>query len=105
MADEIPTITDLISEEAGAVELADAASSKTPPHAHASLNSIEKRKSDRKPENGTSNRGDRGKVTQLDPNVLSKALQKEFEEAGKQHRDITPGGSPSRKRQRIYGDR
>jgi cell division cycle 20-like protein 1 (cofactor of APC complex) len=40
----------------------------------------------------------------IDPNVLSKALLKEFEDAGR-HRDITPGGSPSRKRQRVYGDR
>jgi cell division cycle 20-like protein 1 (cofactor of APC complex) len=39
----------------------------------------------------------------IDPNVLSKAL-KDFEEAGN-IRDRTPGGSPSRKRQRIYGDR
>lgn len=38
-----------------------------------------------------------------DPNVLSKALLKEFEDAGR--RDITPGGSPSRKRHKIYGDR
>ena len=40
----------------------------------------------------------------LDPNALSKALFKEFEEGGRS-RDITPGGSPSRKRQRVYGDR
>ncbi|KAK7723136.1 substrate-specific activator of APC-dependent proteolysis [Botryosphaeria dothidea] len=39
----------------------------------------------------------------LDPNALSKALEK-FEQAGRQ-RDYTPGLSPSRKRQRVYGDR
>lgn len=39
----------------------------------------------------------------IDPSALSKAL-KEFEEAGST-RERTPGGSPSRKRQRIYGDR
>jgi cell division cycle 20-like protein 1 (cofactor of APC complex) len=40
----------------------------------------------------------------VDPNALSKALMREFEETGRT-RDVTPGGSPSRKRQRIYGDR
>ncbi|RDW84531.1 putative meiosis-specific APC activator protein AMA1 [Coleophoma cylindrospora] len=40
----------------------------------------------------------------IDPTQLSKALLREFEDAGRQ-RDITPGGSPSRKRQRVYGDR
>lgn len=39
----------------------------------------------------------------LDPNALSKRL-KEMEDAG-QVRERTPGASPSRKRQRIYGDR
>lgn len=39
----------------------------------------------------------------VDPDILSKAL-KEYKEAGKQ-RERTPGGSPSRKRQRVYGDR
>lgn len=40
----------------------------------------------------------------IDPTQLSKALLREFEDAGRQ-RDVTPGGSPSRKRQRVYGDR
>lgn len=43
----------------------------------------------------------------IDPNALSKALLKEFEDGGRP-RDVTPGGSPSRKRQRVekvYGDR
>ena len=39
----------------------------------------------------------------ISADALSKAL-KEFEEAGRT-RERTPGGSPSRKRQRIYGDR
>ncbi|KAI9817821.1 MAG: substrate-specific activator of APC-dependent proteolysis [Pycnora praestabilis] len=39
----------------------------------------------------------------IDADQLSKALM-DFEEAGKQ-RERTPGGSPSRKRQRVYGDR
>ncbi|KAI6246376.1 hypothetical protein HI914_05318 [Erysiphe necator] len=40
----------------------------------------------------------------LDPNVLSKALLKECESA-RSYCDVTPGASPSRKRQRVYGDR
>jgi len=39
----------------------------------------------------------------IDPSALSKALE-QFEQAGRQ-REHTPGASPSRKRQRIYGDR
>ena len=39
----------------------------------------------------------------IDASALSKAL-KEFEDSGNT-RERTPGGSPSRKRQRIYGDR
>ena len=39
----------------------------------------------------------------VDANALSKAL-KDFEDA-RRTRDRTPGASPSRKRQRIYGDR
>jgi cell division cycle 20-like protein 1, cofactor of APC complex len=39
----------------------------------------------------------------VDPDALSRALR-EFEQAGRQ-RERTPGGSPSRKRQRVYGDR
>lgn len=39
----------------------------------------------------------------IDPTALDKALR-EFEEHGRR-RDMTPGSSPSRKRQRIYGDR
>ncbi|KAL9113443.1 MAG: hypothetical protein Q9227_002484 [Pyrenula ochraceoflavens] len=39
----------------------------------------------------------------VDPDVLSRKL-KEMESAGRQ-RELTPGRSPSRKRQRVYGDR
>lgn len=39
----------------------------------------------------------------VDPDALTKAL-KEYEEAGRR-RERTPGTSPSRKRQRVYGDR
>lgn len=41
----------------------------------------------------------------INPDALSKALQ-EFDDVGSQReRERTPGMSPSRKRQRIYGDR
>lgn len=39
----------------------------------------------------------------VDPNVLANAL-KDYDEAGRR-RERTPGASPSRKRQRVYGDR
>ena len=66
----------------------------------------EKRKSERRDE--TVLRGDRStgmsSADAIDPSALNKALMKEFEDAGR-HREVTPGGSPSRKRQRVYGDR
>ena len=39
----------------------------------------------------------------VDPEALTRAL-KEYDEAGRR-RERTPGASPSRKRQRVYGDR
>ncbi|EZF35225.1 fizzy-related protein homolog [Trichophyton mentagrophytes] len=39
----------------------------------------------------------------VNPDALARALQ-DFEDAGRQ-RESTPGSSPSRKRQRVYGDR
>jgi cell division cycle 20-like protein 1, cofactor of APC complex len=39
----------------------------------------------------------------VDPDALARAL-KEYDEAGRR-RERTPGTSPSRKRQRVYGDR
>jgi len=39
----------------------------------------------------------------VDPEALARAL-KEYEDAGRR-RERTPGTSPSRKRQRVYGDR
>jgi len=53
--------------------------------------------------NGHTNGHVRAASEAIDPDMLSRAL-KDFEEAGRQ-RDRTPGGSPSRKRQRVYGDR
>ena len=51
----------------------------------------------------TVNGADRAGSEPIDPTALSKAL-KDFEDAHRT-RDRTPGASPSRKRQRIYGDR
>lgn len=39
----------------------------------------------------------------VDPQALSRALERY--ESTSRHREHTPGASPSRKRQRIYGDR
>jgi cell division cycle 20-like protein 1 (cofactor of APC complex) len=72
----------------------------TPPRSSTPPPQAEKRKSDRK----TTEEGVRSGADAIDPNALNKALMKEFDDAGR-HRDITPGGSPSRKRQRLYGDR
>jgi cell division cycle 20-like protein 1 (cofactor of APC complex) len=79
----------------------------TPPRSTTPPPQAEKRKSDRKVTDEGA-RTDRAIVASgadaIDPSALSKALLKEFDDAGR-HRDITPGGSPSRKRQRVYGDR
>lgn len=54
--------------------------------------------------NGTDRNGvNEAELEPIDANGLSKAL-KDYEEAGRL-RERTPGGSPSRKRQRVYGDR
>jgi cell division cycle 20-like protein 1 (cofactor of APC complex) len=77
----------------------------TPP-----LGGTERRKSDKRALEATSMRGEAERASgstfaeALDPNALSKALLKEFEDGGRP-RETTPGGSPSRKRQRVYGDR
>jgi cell division cycle 20-like protein 1 (cofactor of APC complex) len=70
----------------------------------------ERRRSDKRTLEANISRGERATGTpgaeSIDPNALSKALLKEFEDAGSgRHRETTPGGSPSRKRQRVYGDR
>lgn len=79
----------------------------TPPRNTTPPPQAEKRKSDRKATDDSA-RNDRAAMGSaadaVDPNALSKALLKEFEDVGR-HRDVTPGGSPSRKRQRVYGDR
>lgn len=58
----------------------------------------------RNPTNGhITNGAERAGSEPVDPTALSKAL-KDMEDAGRV-REKTPGASPSRKRQRIYGDR
>lgn len=58
----------------------------------------------RNPTNGLStNVVKRAGSEPVDPTALSKAL-KDMEDAGRV-RERTPGASPSRKRQRVYGDR
>lgn len=78
----------------------------TPPRSATPPLAGEKRKSERKAAEENMARSNRAtpNAEAIDPNRLSKALLKEFEDAGSR-RDITPGGSPSRKRQRVYGDR
>lgn len=67
--------------------------SKTPPLAASKRNIL----------NGQMAGHERAVSESLDPVVLSKAL-KDFEDGGRQ-RERTPGGSPSRKKQKVYGDR
>jgi cell division cycle 20-like protein 1, cofactor of APC complex len=77
----------------------------TPSGAMTPSPAMEKRRGERSaiPDQTKSGRP-RSRDTAVDPNALSKALMKEFEETGRP-RNVTPSGSPSRKRQRIYGDR
>jgi len=78
----------------------------TPPRSTTPPPALEKRKSERNTNEGNGPSNERAvprSAAEIDPNALKKAL-KDFEDAGR-HRDITPGGSPSRKRQRVYGDR
>lgn len=64
----------------------------------------EKRKTDRKTMTESGARQATPGADAVDPTALSKALLREFEDTARP-RDVTPSGSPSRKRQRVYGDR
>ncbi|KKK14824.1 fizzy-related protein [Aspergillus ochraceoroseus] len=55
------------------------------------------------PESTGRRQNSRNTMEPVDPDALTKAL-KEYEDAGRA-RERTPGTSPSRKRQRVYGDR
>ncbi|KAG9238165.1 WD40-repeat-containing domain protein [Amylocarpus encephaloides] len=79
----------------------------SPPRTSTPPPATQRRRSDKRAHEGNRGRGERNGTPAadvIDPNALSKALLKEFEDAGRQ-RETTPGGSPSRKRQRVYGDR
>jgi cell division cycle 20-like protein 1 (cofactor of APC complex) len=78
----------------------------TPPRAMTPPPATEKRRIERSTTVDSGARSERSKTMEaaVDPNALSKALMREFGDSGRSS-DITPGGSPSRKRQRIYGDR
>jgi hypothetical protein len=71
--------------------------SKTPPLQR----SAQAKRNQSNTNNGVAGHSERSDA--VDATALSIAL-KEFEDAGRQ-RERTPGGSPSRKRQRVYGDR
>lgn len=73
--------------------------SATPPPA-----GTDKRKPERKSNEENFAHGERAaSANPVDANALNKALLKEFE--GGRQREVTPGGSPVRKRPRIHGDR
>lgn len=76
----------------------------TPPRAASPPMAIEKRRLEFKAaETGLRNDRESSMPRSLDANALNKALL--GVDDGRRHRDITPGGSPSRKRQRVWGDR
>jgi hypothetical protein len=78
----------------------------TPPRAITPPPATEKRRMEKSTTIDSGVRSERSKTLEaaVDPNALSKALMSKFGDSGRSS-DITPGGSPSRKRQRIYGDR
>lgn len=84
--------TERVAEELRTPTLISPPESKTPPTA-----------THKRHQNGFEQTGhDRGSEP-VDATALSRALE-QFEQAGRQ-RERTPGASPSRKRQRVYGDR
>lgn len=101
--EQLPSIADVESQESIVEGSFRTPALQTPPRVQTPPPDPQ-RKSERKQAGEASNRTERGSVSAIDPNALNKLLLKEFEDAGK-HRDITPAGSPSRKRQRMYGDR
>jgi cell division cycle 20-like protein 1 (cofactor of APC complex) len=75
----------------------------TPPRSATPPAAAEKRKSDMRSKEESSARRSSTTRSGVDADQLQKVL-KEFDDAGKA-KDTTPGGSPARKRQRVYGDR
>jgi cell division cycle 20-like protein 1 (cofactor of APC complex) len=104
MADSKDTISSIISRYnlTGSNDL-DNAPILSPPRAMTPPPAIEKRRIYMSANLENSNRSDRSN-TPLDPNALTRALMRESEELPRS-REVTPGGSPQRKRQRVYGDR
>lgn len=84
------------SRAVNAANIASPPGSKTPP-------SMSSRKTISFPNPSVGQSKPRIESEAIDPDALATAL-KEYEEAGRR-RDRTPGSSPSRKRQRVYGDR
>lgn len=82
---------------AHALNIASPPGSKTPPSMHSRKTTLFF------PETGGRPQKSQSGSDSIDPDALTKAL-KDFEEAGRR-RERTPGTSPSRKRQRVYGDR
>ncbi|KAF7594485.1 substrate-specific activator of APC-dependent proteolysis [Aspergillus hancockii] len=81
---------------ANALNLASPPGSRTPP-------SMPSKKTLFYPESQGTRQKNRNGSEPIDPDALAKAL-KEYEDAGRPN-ERTPGTSPSRKRQRVYGDR
>ncbi|KAB8077532.1 WD40 repeat-like protein [Aspergillus leporis] len=81
---------------ANALNLASPPGSRTPP-------SMPSKKTLFYPETQATRQKSQNDSEPIDPDALAKAL-KEYEDAGRPH-ERTPGTSPSRKRQRVYGDR
>lgn len=81
---------------ASALNIASPPGSKTPP-------SMPSKKTLFFPDTMHNRHKSQGSADPIDPDALAKALM-DYEDAGRR-RERTPGTSPSRKRQRVYGDR
>ncbi len=88
------SITSMTVDNSHPLDLVSSPDTKTPPTAMAKRNH-----SNAQGVNGMARAGSEP----IDPGALTKAL-KDMEDAGRS-RERTPGASPSRKRQRVYGDR
>jgi cell division cycle 20-like protein 1 (cofactor of APC complex) len=96
VTDRAATATSTMKPSANALNMASPPGSKTPP-------SHPLKKTLFFPDTATNRSQSRPGSEPVDPEALARAL-KEYDEAGLR-RERTPGASPSRKRQRVYGDR
>jgi cell division cycle 20-like protein 1 (cofactor of APC complex) len=85
-----------VSEAAGPADIAEISNMVSPPGSKTPPSHPAKRTLYFPPPHGSESQP-------VDPDTLAKAL-KEYDDAGRR-RERTPGTSPSRKRQRVYGDR